>query len=108
MSLKQKQDYLNILRKLKVDPLTSQRVLSKNLGISVGKLNYCLNALKKKGMIKIKNFTKNKDRFNPNSKFNYFYILTPKGIALKTKLTVNFMKLKMKEYDELSKELNEK
>ena len=48
MSFKQKQDYLNILRKLKVDPLTSQRVLSKNLGISVGKLNYCLNALKKK------------------------------------------------------------
>ena len=77
MSSKQKQDYLNILRKLKGEPLTSQRVLSKNLGISLGKLNYCLNELKKKGMIKIKNFTKNKDRFNPNSQFNYFYILTP-------------------------------
>ena len=107
MSFKQKQDYLYFLRKLKVDPLTSQRVLSKNLGISVGKLNYCLNALKKKGMIKIKNFTKNKDRFNPNSKFNYFYILTPKGIALKTNDS-KFYEIKMKEYDELSKELNEK
>ena len=107
MSSKQKQDYLNILRKLKGEPLTSQRVLSKNLGISLGKLNYCLNELKKKGMIKIKNFTKNKDRFNPNSQFNYFYILTPKGISLKTKLTINFMKLKMKEYDELKKELDE-
>ena len=108
MSINQKEDYLNILRKLKSDPHTSQRVLSKNLGISLGKLNYCINALKKKGIIKIKNFTKNKDRFNPNSQFNYFYILTPKGISLKTRLTINFMKLKMEEYDELKKELNER
>ena len=68
--------------------------------MSLGKLNYCLNSLKKKGLIKIKNF-----KNNPN-KMKYAYIITPKGITLKTKLTINFMKRKMNEYDELKKELN--
>jgi len=94
-----KQDYLNLLRKIKNKPEASQRELADELGFSLGKLNYCLNALKSKGLIKIKNFKK-----NPN-KFNYIYILTPKGINEKTKLTINFMKRKMKEYDELKKEL---
>ena len=67
----------------------------------MGKLNYCLRALKDKGFVKIENFAK-----NPN-KLNYIYVLTPKGISEKTKLTINFMKRKMKEYDELSKELGE-
>ena len=65
----------------------------------MGKLNYCLKSLKKKGHIKLKNFQNNKN------KINYAYILTPRGLAIKTKLTVNFMKRKMKEYDELAKEL---
>jgi EPS-associated MarR family transcriptional regulator len=91
----EKQDYLNLLRKIKNKPESSQRELADELGFSLGKLNYCLNALKSKGLIKIKNFKK-----NPN-KFNYIYILTPKGINEKTKLTINFMKRKMKEYDEL-------
>ena len=60
-----------------------------------------MRALKKKGLVKITNFKK-----NPN-KLNYIYILTPKGISEKTKLTINFMKRKMKEYDELKKELDE-
>ena len=60
----------------------------------------CLKALKSKGLIKIRNFNK-----NPN-KLNYIYILTPKGINEKTKLTINFMKRKMNEYDELKRELN--
>ena len=68
--------------------------------ISLGKLNYCLKALKVKGLVKISNFKK-----NPN-KSNYIYILTPKGITQKTKLTINFMKRKMKEYEELKKEIN--
>ena len=68
-----------------------------------------LKELKKKGLIKIKNFKKNRNRFNPLSKANYLYILTPKGIAHKTKLTLRFMKIKMQEYDELKKDLeNEK
>ena len=93
------QDNLNILRKIQKEPQSNQRKLAKELGFSLGKLNYCLNALKDKGLIKIHNFRK-----NPN-KFNYIYVLTPRGIAAKTKLSINFMKMKMKEYDELKKEI---
>ena len=95
------QDNLNLLRKIKDKPSSSQRELAEDLGFSLGKLNYCLKALKLKGLIKINNFKK-----NPN-KINYIYVLTPKGIAHKTKLTVNFMKRKMQEYDQLKKELGE-
>ena len=97
--MKHNQDYLNLLRKIKNKPESSQRQLAKDLGFSLGKLNYCLNALKQKGLIKIHNFTK-----NPN-KINYIYVLTPRGLAAKTKLSINFMKMKMKEYDELKKEI---
>ena len=95
------QDYLNLLRKIKNKPESSQRELAEELGFSLGKLNYCLKALKNKGLIKISNFTKNP------KKINYIYVLTPKGISEKTKLTINFMKRKMKEYDELKKEIDE-
>ena len=98
--MKNKQDHLDILRKINNKPKSTQRQLAKELGFSLGKLNYLLNALKAKGLIKINNFKK-----NPN-KLNYAYILTPKGISEKTKLTVNFMKRKMKEYDELKKEID--
>jgi len=97
-----KQDYLNILRKLDNKPNSSQRKLANELGFSLGKLNYCLNALKSKGLIKIKNFKNNKN------KINYIYILTPKGISKKAKLTVNFMKKKIDEYEELKRELDKK
>ena len=92
-------DHFEILRKIKSKPNSSQRELASDLGFSLGKLNYCLNALKDKGLIKIKNFQK-----NPN-KIGYSYILTPKGFAAKTRLTLNFMKRKMKEYDELKMEI---
>jgi len=94
------QDFLNLLRKIKKNPTYSQRELAGELGFSLGKLNYCLRALKTKGLIKISNFKK-----NPN-KINYIYVLTPKGISEKYKLTLNFMKRKMKEFDELKKELD--
>ena len=97
--MKDNQDHLNILRKIKNKPDLSQRKLAEELDFSLGKLNYCLNALKAKGLVKANNFRK-----NPN-KLNYIYVLTPKGIALKTKLTINFMRRKMKEYDELKREL---
>jgi EPS-associated MarR family transcriptional regulator len=100
--MKDNQDYLNLLRKIKSKPESSQRELAEELGFSLGKLNYCLNALKNKGLIKINNFRK-----NPN-KINYIYVLTPKGISEKTKLTINFMRRKMREFDELKKELKEK
>ena len=96
------QDHFNVLRKIKNNPKSTQRELAEELGFSLGKLNYCLKALKNKGLVKIKNFSK-----NPN-KINYIYILTPEGIAEKSKLTINFMKRKMKEYEELKKEIKKK
>ena len=94
-----KTDLLNILRKIYLKPEHSQRTLAKDLGFSLGKLNYCIKALKAKGLIKLKNFKNNKN------KINYLYILTPKGISTKTKLTIRFMKKKMREYEELKKEI---
>ena len=93
------QDNLNLLRKISNKPKSSQRELAEELGFSLGKLNYCLKALKSKGLIKIRNFKK-----NPN-KLNYIYVLTPEGISEKTKLTLNFMRRKFKEYEELQREL---
>ena len=96
---KNDQDYFNILRKINNKPNLTQRELAKELGFSLGKLNYCLNALKNKGLVKISNFKK-----NPN-KIGYIYLLTPKGLSIKTKLTLNFMRRKMKEYDDLRLEI---
>ena len=98
--MKDDQDHFNVLRKIQKNPDSTQRELAYELGFSLGKLNYCLTALKNKGLVKINNFKK-----NPN-KIGYIYVLTPKGIALKTQLTLNFMKKKMKEFDELKKEID--
>ena len=94
-----KEDQLDILRKVEKKPNSTQRELAKELGFSLGKFNYCIKALQQKGFIKIKNFKRNP------KKINYLYVLTPQGIAEKTKLTLNFMKRKIREYDELKKEL---
>ena len=99
--MKNDQDHFEVLRKIKTKPESTQRELAEELGFSLGKLNYCLKALRQKGLIKINNFTR-----NPN-KINYIYVLTPKGIAEKTKLTISFMKRKIKEYEELKKEMDE-
>lgn len=95
-------EHFQILRKIDKRPNSTQRELAKDLGMSLGKLNYCITALKKKGLIKIQNFKKNP------KKVNYLYILTPRGIAMKTNMTINFMKKKMQEYDELKLELTNK
>ena len=71
------QDHFNVLRKINSKPKSTQRELAEELGFSLGKLNYCLKALRYKGFIKMKNFEK-----NPH-KINYIYVLTPKGIAAK-------------------------
>ena len=98
--MKINQEDFEILRKIQNKPNFSQRKLAEDLGFSLGKLNYCLKALQSKGLLKINNFQKQKN------KINYIkYILTPKGIALRTKLTLDFMKKKLKEYDELKSEL---
>ena len=94
------QDHFNVLRKIQKNPKSTQRELAEELGFSLGKLNYCLKALKNKGLIKINNFKKS------NKKISFIYILTPKGLTKKIQLTLNFMKNNMREYDQLSKELD--
>ena len=98
--MKNEQDQFEVLRKIEKVKKSSQRELAEELGFSLGKLNYCLKSLQKKGLVKLKNFQK-----QPN-KIKYLkYVITPKGISERTKLTINFMKRKMREYDELKKEL---
>ena len=100
INMEDNQDHLNVLRSIDNQKALSQRKLAKDLGFSLGKLNYCLKALKDKGLIKINNFRKKE------KKIQYFqYIITPAGIAERSRLTINFMKKKMKEYDELKQEL---
>tara|TARA_B100001167_G_C16731711_1_gene286321 strand:+ start:116 stop:427 length:312 start_codon:yes stop_codon:yes gene_type:complete len=94
------QDYLNLLIKIQHRSKYTQRELADELGFSLGKLNYCLKALKNKGLIKINNFKKS------NKKISFIYILTPRGLTKKIQLTLNVMKNNMREYDQLSKELN--
>tara|TARA_B100000945_G_scaffold43166_1_gene29354 strand:+ start:1311 stop:1616 length:306 start_codon:yes stop_codon:yes gene_type:complete len=88
-----------VLRKLHKNSKLTQRKLADELGYSLGKLNFILNELKKKGMVKYKNFKNNEN------KINYLYVLTPKGVTKKTKLLYKFMERKLKEYDELKKEI---
>ena len=97
---KNDEELLNILIKIKNNPNVLQRSLAKDLGFSLGKLNYCLNELRKKGLVKINNFKKNKN------KLGYVYLLTPAGIKEKTSMTIRFMKIKMQEYDNLKKEID--
>ena len=94
--MKNNLDQFNVLRKVKAESKTNQRKLAKELNFSLGKLNYCLKALKVKGLIKINNFKKNPSKI--------IYVVTPKGISWRTRLTLNFMKKKMREYDELKAE----
>ena len=98
--MKRSQDYLNVMRKIQKEPKFSQRKMAKSLGFSLGTLNYCIKALQEKGLVKIQNFK------NQNNKIEYIqYVLTPRGISFRTKLTVDFMKRKMEEFDELKKEI---
>lgn len=88
-----------VLRVLETNPYLSQRELSKFLGVSLGGVNYCLNALIAKGAVKIENFKNNQN------KWVYAYLLTPQGIAEKSTLTGSFLKRKMQEYEQLKQEI---
>lgn len=94
------QDYFKVLRELHNNNNYSQRKLARNVGFSLGKLNYCLLELKKKGLIKLNSFSKKSDKFNYAK-----YILTRKGISYRVALTIKFMKIKFREYDQLKKEI---
>ena len=97
--MKNDPDHFNVLRKIQQKPESTQRELAEELGFSLGKINYCLQELKKKGLIKISNFSKSEN------KIKYIYVLTPKGITEKSKITLRFLREKMREYEELKKEI---
>tara|TARA_A100000164_G_scaffold355743_1_gene364621 strand:+ start:513 stop:824 length:312 start_codon:yes stop_codon:yes gene_type:complete len=92
-------DQFDVMRKVGKKSNMSQRQLASELGFSLGKLNYCLKELRKKGFVKIENFK------NSKKKSSYMYALTPAGLITKKRLVVAFMKIKMKEYDELKSEI---
>jgi EPS-associated MarR family transcriptional regulator len=90
-----------ILKRLEADPDISQRKLAGELGISLGRANYCLQALVEKGLVKARNFRNNKN------KKGYIYLLTPAGLEEKARMTVAFLKYKTLEYERLSKEIED-
>jgi EPS-associated MarR family transcriptional regulator len=92
--------HLDLLRKLESNPHFTQRELSREMGVSLGKVNYCMKKLTEKGWVKLSNFS-----HNPN-KMSYAYLLTPSGIEEKSRLTFSFLKRKVIEYEILKKEIN--
>jgi EPS-associated MarR family transcriptional regulator len=91
----QDETHLRVMRLLQESPDLTQRELAQKLGISVGGLNYCLNALIDKGFVKVSNFQQSKN------KFKYVYLLTPQGFAEKASMTSRFLKRKIHEYEAL-------
>ena len=91
----------SLLKTLEDNPGLSQRYLAKQLGISLGKVNFCLNALIDKGCVKVDNFR------DSNNKLAYTYLLTPRGIEQKSRMTMEFLQIKMREYERLSIEIAE-
>ena len=91
--------HYGLLKTLEENPGLSQRDLAKKLGISLGKVNYCLNKLIDKGSLKINNFR------NSQNKLAYAYLLTPQGIESRARMTVEFLKIKVQEYKRLRAEI---
>ena len=90
-----------LLKLLENNPNLTQRQMAEKMGLSLGKFNYCLKELAKKGIVKIERFT------TSDRKAAYMYLLTPRGIEEKTRITANFLKRKMAEYEQLKKEIRE-
>ena len=97
---RQEDAHYRVMQALERNPDLTQRELSKELGVSLGKLNYCLKALIDKGWVKVENFSHSKN------KMNYAYLLTPKGISEKARMTQGFLSRKIKEYEALRAEIN--
>ena len=93
--------HYGLLKTLEENPGLSQRDLAKRLGVSLGKINYCLNALVTKGSVKINNFR------NSDNKLAYAYLLTPSGVEQKARMTVEFLQIKVQEYERLRAEIEE-
>jgi EPS-associated MarR family transcriptional regulator len=90
-----------LMRLLEVNPTMSQRDVARELGVSLGKVNYCLQALIRKGLIKVTNFK------NSQNKAAYMYLLTPQGLEQKANFTVEFLRVKMQEYERLRAEIRQ-
>lgn len=88
-----------LLKLLEARPEVSQRELARELGVSLGKVNYCLRALVDKGWVKARNFR------NSRNKLAYLYVLTPRGVAEKARLTVEYLKIKLAEAEALEEEI---
>lgn len=88
-----------LLKLIEIEPQLSQREIAQKMGVSLGKTNYCLNALIDKGLIKARNFYKNK------KKSAYIYYLTPKGLEEKAKVTYRFLQSKISEYEKIKAEI---
>ena len=95
------EDDLDIMHLITKEDNLSQRNIAKRLGLSVGKVNYCLQSLMEVGFIKLKNFS------NSNSKLNYVYLLTPTGVKAKIAITKRFLSKKQEEYNKLYNYINE-
>lgn len=93
--------HLKVLRHLEDNPEVSQRELAEMLGVSLGKTNYCLKALINKGLVKANNFKNNAN------KRAYLYVLTPKGMETKARVSVRFLQRKMEEYEALKLEIEQ-
>jgi len=93
--------HYRLLRLLEANPELSQRDLARELGTSLGKINYCVNALIEKGWVKARNFR------NSRKKLAYAYLLTPRGIEQKAKITVRFLRRKITEYEVLETEIEQ-
>jgi EPS-associated MarR family transcriptional regulator len=98
-SQQQEDNYFRVLRMLQANPDMTQREIANELGISSSGLNYCLNALINKGLVKVQSFSQSKN------KFGYIYVLTPQGIAQKAVLTSRFLQRKLTEYEALQSEI---
>ena len=93
------ESHYRLLRLLDSSPQLTQRELAREMGVSLGKVNYCVNALIEKGWVKARNFR------NSNHKLAYAYLLTPRGIEQKAAITVHFLRRKLAEYESLKKEI---
>lgn len=91
----------DLLKVLETTSGLSQRALAKRLGVSLGKVNFCLKALVEKGYLKVNNFR------NSENKLAYAYLLTPRGVDQKARMTVEFLQIKIREYERLRNEIEE-
>jgi EPS-associated MarR family transcriptional regulator len=96
-----RETHLRVLRLLQANPHMTQRDLADELGVSLGKVNYCMKELLLKGLVKMQNFS------NSRNKLGYAYLLTPSGVAAKARLTAEYLKIKVAEYESLKLEIEQ-